>query len=55
MSEKQTTFQRFEEQTKKTIEKTIESIQNILDKMRNKKLGLDETEQEEFEAGKDKG
>jgi len=42
MSETQTVFQRFEEKTRKTLEKTKEGIQNLLDKMRNAKLGLDE-------------
>jgi hypothetical protein len=52
MSERQTTLQRFEEQTKKTIAKTKEGIQNILDKMRNAKLGLDKPG-EEAEPAKD--
>ncbi len=45
MSETQTVFQRLEEKTKKTLEKTKEGIQNLLDKMRNAKLGLDEPEE----------
>ena len=46
MSETQTVFQRFEEKTRKTLEKTKEGIQNLLDKMRNAKLGLDEPQEE---------
>lgn len=46
MTETQTPLQRFEEQTRKTYQRTKESIQNILDKMRNAKLGLDEPEAE---------
>lgn len=46
MSETQTIFQRFEEQTRKTLEKTKEGIQDLLDKMRNAKLGLDEPQDE---------
>jgi hypothetical protein len=42
MTETQTPIQRFEEQTRKTYERTKESIKNLLDKMRNSKLGLDE-------------
>lgn len=47
MSEGQTTLQRFEEQTRKAVEKTKEGIQNLLDKMRNAKLGLGEPKEEE--------
>lgn len=44
MTEQQTTLQRLEEQTRKTIEKTREGIKNLLDKMRNSQLGLDESD-----------
>ncbi|MFC1803546.1 hypothetical protein ACFL0D_06210 [Thermoproteota archaeon] len=47
MSETQTPLQRFEEQTRKTFAKTKESIKNILDKMKNAKLGQDEAEKGE--------
>jgi hypothetical protein len=53
MSERQTTLQRFEEQTRKTIMKTKEGIQNLLDKMRNAKLGLDEPKEEAKADGDD--
>ena len=46
MSETKTVLQKFEEQTKKTLEKTKEGIQNLLDKMRGAKLGLSEPEEE---------
>ena len=46
MSETQTAIQRFEEKTRKTLEKTKEGIQNLLDKMRGAKLGLNESEEE---------
>ncbi len=46
MTETQTPLQRFEEQTRKTYERTKESIKNLLDKMRTSKLGLDESEKE---------
>ena len=50
MSGTQTVIQKFEEQTRKTLEKTKEGIQNLLDKMRNAKLGLSEPEEETEEA-----
>lgn len=46
MTETQTPLQRFEEQTRKTFQRTKESIQNLLDKMRNVQLGLGEPEKE---------
>ena len=46
MSGTQTVIQRFEEKTRKTLEKTREGIQNLLDKMRGAKLGLNESEEE---------
>ena len=46
MSGTQTVIQRFEEKTRKTLEKTQEGIQNLLDKMRSAKLGLSESEEE---------
>ena len=46
MTETQTPLQKIEEQTRKTYQRTKESIQNLLDKMRNAKLGLDEPEAE---------
>ena len=46
MSEEQTAIQRFEAQAKRTLEKTREDIQRLLDKMRNSKLGLEESEEE---------
>ena len=46
MTETQTPLQRFEEQTRKTFQRTKESIQNLLDKMRNSQLGLEEPEKE---------
>jgi hypothetical protein len=45
MSETQTTLQRFEEQTRKTIKNAQEKIQHLLDKMRQSRLGLDEPEE----------
>ena len=42
MTETQTPLQRFEEQTRRTFQRTKESIQNLLDKMRNAQLGLEE-------------
>jgi len=45
MTETQTTLQRFEEKTRKTIKKTQEKIQHLLDKMRQSRLGLDESEE----------
>ena len=50
MSGTQTVIQKFEEQTRKTLEKTKEGIQNLLDKMRNAKLGLSEPEGETEET-----
>ena len=50
MSETQTVIQRFEEKTRKTLERTKEGIQNLLDKMRNAKLGLGEPEEGTEEA-----
>lgn len=46
MTETQTPLQRFEEQTRKTFQKTKESIKNLLDKMRSANLGLEEPEKE---------
>lgn len=45
MTETQTTLQRFEEQTRKTIKNAQEKIQHLLDKMRQSRLGLDESEE----------
>ena len=45
MSETQTILQRVESKTRETIKKTQEGIQNLLDKMRKSKLGLDEEEE----------
>ena len=53
MTETQTPLQRFEEQTRKTFQKTKESIQNLLDKMRNAQLGLGEPEKEEEQPEED--
>ena len=50
MSETQTTFQKIGEQTKKRLEKTKDGIQNLLDKMRGTKLGLDDSEKSENDS-----
>jgi len=44
MSETQTSIEKIEEKTRKKFEKTRESINNILEKMRNKNLRGEETE-----------
>jgi hypothetical protein len=45
MTKTQTPLQRFEEQTRKTIKNAQEKIQHLLDKMRQSRLGLDESEE----------
>jgi len=45
MTETQTPLQRFEKQTRKTIKNAQEKIQHLLDKMRQSRLGLDESEE----------
>jgi hypothetical protein len=44
MSETQSVLQKFGEEARKKIKQTQEGIQNILDKMRKGRLGLDEPE-----------
>ncbi len=44
MVETQTTFQRFEKQAKKTIDKIRTSTKNLIEKMQNK--GTDEAEED---------
>lgn len=53
MTETQNIISKIEEQTKKTFMKTRDSIKNLLDKMRNKELGLDEHETGETEQLED--
>jgi hypothetical protein len=49
MSETQSVLQKFGEEARKKIKQTQEGIQNILDKMRKGRLGLDEPESKEDE------
>jgi hypothetical protein len=44
MSETQTAIQKIEEKTRKKLDKTRENLKNVFDKMRNNKLGLEETD-----------
>jgi hypothetical protein len=49
MTETQTPLQRFEKQTRKTIKNAQEKIQYLLDKMRQSRLGLDESEESSYD------